>query len=75
MAKEYLLRCDRCDKRGSDKIVVHSLDVRLETGDHFTADLCPACWSKMTREFSLEEVRKQARKRMQLIDPADIPKG
>ena len=74
MVKEYLLRCDRCDKAGSAKNPVHAFAIRRDDDEHFQVDLCAKCWSAVESDAVVQPVIRNVRRGMEVVDPQDIPK-
>lgn len=73
MAREMLLRCDRCDKRNGGKIVVSTIESRTSDGRKWVVDLCDRCTESMNKEFGWRALDRSPRRGFAVLD--DVPKS
>ena len=66
------MRCDKCERKGTERSPIRSFSIREDTGDTFAVDLCTKCWDKSVSDTGIRTHVTGKRKAMVLTDPKDI---
>ena len=72
MAREYILSCDRCNKKGTERKPILTCTVRRSDEWRFTSDLCPDCWSGLQAEYGFRDLERTTRQAYEVVNFADI---
>lgn len=66
------MRCDKCQKKGTERSPIRSFSIREDTGDTYELDLCSKCWDKCVSDIGIRTRITGRRRSMVLTDPKDI---
>ena len=75
MARHYLLVCDACGRKQSERVEVHHLRGTTDDNRKMVVDLCLKCMKKMHDEYNMREEEERPRKGFEVIPYDDIPRG